>query len=139
MKYFFALVLFIFASQCSADGPTTTHGINAAGELITVDEEEFDYGPEGVDWGPNAYNTVRVVKNGKQIKSYKKQLCGFDPRGEKMTFSCAKNGKSPLAGATYMYVKELSACKGTLFICKEGCGAGAPRKLISDPWECDRY
>jgi hypothetical protein len=133
MKYFFAAVLSIVTSLAYADGPTTLHGINAAGELITVDQENFDYGPQGVAWGPNMFYTVLVKKDGKNIRTYEKQLCGHDSDGP---FSCAKKGESPLAGARYLYVKELPNCKGSLYACKEGCGPKAPRKLIKDPWEC---
>lgn len=132
MKYFFAAVLSIVTSLAYADGPTTLHGINAAGELITVDKEDFDYGPQGVEWGPNEFHTVLVKKDGKTIRSYKKQLCGYDGNG---SFSCSKKGESPLVGARYFYVKTLPNCEG-LYACKEGCGPEAPRELIKDPWEC---
>jgi hypothetical protein len=63
------------------DGPTTLRGANAAGELITVDEEYFDYGPNGTPWGPHQFHTVVVMKGGKTIRSYEKQLCGSNELG----------------------------------------------------------
>lgn len=131
-------VLLLPMFTCLADGPTTMWGINSAGELITVDQEYFDYGPGGTEWGPNQFHTVEVKVGEKVIHSHTKQLCGSNALGYSpgWQFSCREEGTSPLAGAVYSFEKELPDCEGYLFRCTSGCSARAPRELIKEPWEC---
>lgn len=139
MKSLVAALLILSAFACLADGPTTIRGINGSGEVITVNEEYFDYGPQGTPWGPNQFHTVVVTQSGKVVSSYNKQLCGSNGHGytPEWRFSCRKEGESPLAGATYSFKQELPDCKGYLFVCTQGCSPRAPRELTKDPWECD--
>jgi hypothetical protein len=114
-------------------------GINAAGERVRVNEEYFDYGPDGVGWGPTRYHTVAIEKDGKVLRTYERQLCGGNDLAYTpgWIFSCVKGGTSPLAGAVYRFTKELPDCGGYRFVCKEGCRAGAPREMIQEPYECE--
>ena len=139
MKYFSATILLIVCLLCRADGPTTISGVNDAGDVVRVDEEYFDYGPDGVGWGPTRYHTISIERDGKLLRSYEKQLCGSNDLGYSpgWIFSCAKEGNSPLAGAVYLFVNELPDCRGFRFVCKEGCGAEAPREMIKEPYECE--
>ena len=141
MKYLSGLLVFIFAAQCYADGPTTIHGMNASGEVFEIDLDESSDQVQGVgdDWWQMRYFTVQVKKRGKLVQSYEKQICdiGWPKESEKLKFFCIKKGDSPLAGAEYVEVRELAGCKGTLFVCRKGCSKRTPRELIKNPWECD--
>ena len=58
--------------------------------------------------------------------------------------SCAKNGKSPLAGTTYIVTKDMQdVCDETgkalvnRWTCVKGCGKDrAPKHIEGSPWEC---
>ena len=139
-KFFFAIALAILSGSVSADGPTSIHGVNAAGETIYADEEERHEEepvttPKYVRLG---HWSIRVgpAENSKQV--FPKQYCSnYGPAFQKgWTFTCSADGVSPLAGATYVFERGLPKCGGFLFVCQNGCGPRAPRTLVKDLWEC---
>jgi len=145
MKLLLFIAAIIFASNAHADGPTDTHGFNKAGEeiYIYVGSEIF-VPPEKGD--PNDHGhlqrrwTVEVVKRGEERfkvrEKYENQECDFDFK-EPESYSCGSDKKSPMTGAIFVVVKELSNCRGTLMKCVSGCNSRLPQKLITDPWECE--
>ncbi len=57
------------------------------------------------------------------------------------SFQCNKNGKSPLAGATFNIVRSekiKNFCKGNAVIykCIKGCKSTVPLVMVEQPWEC---
>jgi hypothetical protein len=148
-----AFVFLILSASSHADGPTPIHGINEAGEEITVYEDgtvptdehgviltELSKGvdhkkyPQSTEFSVSVY-TVKVLKRNGTKEEYKLQDCGNDALRLDFSFSC-RGGNSPLAGAKYEYVRELTKCGGSLMTCKTGCGPRAPREMIKAPWEC---
>lgn len=140
MKLFFSIVVLFFSAFVFAVGPTTIHGLNEAGEEIRADvEESYENEPVRTPSHPHYGPWSVVVSDGKnQRREFKQQYCGYSgpSYGSGWSFSCAREGNSPLAGTSYDFREELDNCGGFLFICKSGCNRRAPRELIDDLWEC---
>lgn len=138
MKLFFSIVVLSFSAFVFADGPTTIHGLNEAGEEIRADVEvSYEDEPVRTSSHPQFDPWSVVVSDGKKEKrEFKQQYCGFSGYGSSWSFSCAKEGNSPLAGTTYAFRESLDNCGGFLFVCTRGCSRHAPRELINDLWEC---
>lgn len=124
-----AIIFFLPASSFAA-GSTALEGTNAMGETITLYEE----------WTGDGFSkTIDIKVNEKRKDIFEKQPCEFKvlPNSSELSLICSRDGKSPLAGATYIVKKKwLKKCRGTLYICQSGCGPRAPRELIEHPWEC---
>ncbi len=85
---------------------------------------------------PLHYWAIRVTK-GAKVQVFEKDICGIpDIDGPALHFKCDSDGKSPLAGSTFVVKKELTKCRGTLYVCKTGCAPRVPQTLIKEPWEC---
>jgi hypothetical protein len=125
-------LLLVVSTAIYADGPTTIHGVNGAGEQIALDEEWLPAaGASNLAW--TGFYVVSVGAPGERPeKEFGAQHCGV----RVASFSCARGGQSPLAGTTYGFVRDLPNCRGSLFICTGGCGAHAPQEMIRDYWEC---
>lgn len=134
------LLFLLFAVTAHADGPTAIHGVNNDGETVSAHVEEY-YGnvpvrtplyPLYEQW------SIWVEAAGKPRREFKSQHCRYSgPIYQSgWSFSCARIGTSPLAGATYQYQKDLKKCGGHLFVCTSGCPPRAPRQMVKDYWEC---
>jgi len=133
MKSLRIVLILAFSTPVYAVGPTTIHGVNDSDERVELDEE----------WVPNRANpregnsptgfyVVLIKRNQEAVERFGGNVCHLASR----SFTCAREGKSPLAGATYDFKKDLPNCRGSLFVCSSGCNARAPRAMIQDPWEC---
>jgi len=133
MKKILTTFLLAFSVSIYAVGPTTIHGVNDSGERIAVDEEWLPQ-PENPGGGMRltGFYVVSIKKNKKAVQEFGGQSCSFGNN----TFSCTSEGESPLVGTTYLFVKDLPNCRGSLFVCKAGCGSRAPQAMIQDYWEC---
>jgi len=130
MKLRIAIVFLTLSTPLHADGPTDMHGVNQAGDEVLV-YEDGRIPPDG----HTPRHTVEVKKRGGQKEKYEKQDCGIDVRSTR-EFFCDSQGNSPLAGARYAPKRALKKCRGTLIVCKSGCGSRAPLEMVVDPWEC---
>jgi hypothetical protein len=136
MRRTITVSLLLLAVSAHADGPTAIHGTNDLGEEFVLNEQYFDFGPNNSPRYPLFYWEIHV-KKGANEQVFEKDFCGIpDFHGPGLHFKCESDAKSPLAGATYIKIKELTKCRGTLYVCKTGCGPRAPRELIKDAWEC---
>lgn len=133
------LVIFLLSLSVSiyADGPTTIHGVNSFGEHIAIDEEWLP-DPKNPNSGANhtGLYVVSIKADGKAAHELGGQHFEFRKTGNIGGFSSTIQNKSPLAGATYQFVKDLPNCRGSLFACKAGCGSRTPLTMTRDYWEC---
>src|SRR5689334_9773738 len=88
-------LLLAFSTSVYADGATTIHGVNSSGEQIALDEEWLPVpGASNLDW--TGFYVVSVGVPGERPKEeFGAQHCGV----RIASFSCARGGQSPLAGA----------------------------------------
>jgi len=131
----FLLLICLLPLSVNAVGPTDLNIYWDSGEWLRIYDAYYET-PEEDRTGHEPYSPYNMIlkKDNKIIKKFKKQYCGFDKSSSR--FSCEKGGSSPIAGVTYAQNKWLKKCRGTLYICKQGCGPDIPREMIQDPWEC---
>ncbi len=84
------------------------------------------------------YDIYVIVGETHQV--FSRQQCDFvERKGARGFFSCARNAKSPIAGATYKIVPNpRDNCDyQAKFVCVKGCGSSStPRVLTQSWWEC---
>lgn len=127
MRLYIAVLLSLMSTTRNAYGAVQTplRGTTTAGEAFYAEE---------VYWDPALKHPYRwKITTASGV--FEKQPCGTNFKNE-LTFWCAPEGSSPLAGTTYVFRKYLTKCGGTLLICKEGCSSRVPNALIEEPYEC---
>lgn len=113
---------------CVADGYAEIYGHTKSGLTIVI----FENGRDTSD--------IAIWRNKRQIAFYNDEPCSMDRSTSKAVLTCAANGKSPVAGATYLEKTIKGGCPKPEFIysCISGCrkGSAAPRRLERPHWEC---
>ena len=131
-KRFALAFLLVLSAPLYADGPTAIHGVNTSGKAIALYEEWLP-APGAQELQRTGLYAVSVGTPGeKPEREFGAQRCGV----REASFFCVSGGESPLAGATYGFVRDLPNCLGSLFICTGSCGGDAPAEMIRDYWEC---
>ena len=131
MKIALAFLLCFVSVTLHAAGSTPFSGVNKYGEVVIV-QENLELETEKPVGKPDYfYWAVEVKKKGKTTRRYPRQPCSYMG-----PFMCSKDGKSPLAGTTYIETRMLKKCGGFLYVCKKGCGPSAPQVLIKSHYEC---
>ncbi len=143
MKRIAALILLFVASYANADCQESWLEYQSSTLYLSVDYSQGCYQGELI------LNYAKLSKNGPPLGDPNLHLesLPFDrecqqkkkgQNGETVEFSCRKNGKSPLAGATYRFklIKTTIQCDEIdepdwehTFICVSGCGPTTPKKL----------
>lgn len=147
MKNWIVVALFFLASYAHADCQDTWLEYQSPALRLSVDYSEGCY------QGRLIINFQKLSKKGSQSGSQELQATpmAFETEcrtqrkgknGEVIEFSCRKDGRSPLAGATYRYkeYKTTIECDGVIepdiehaFVCISGCESAKPKKLHM-PW-----
>jgi hypothetical protein len=129
----------IFPAIAIAEGWTSVHGVNSRGERVT-----WEYAEEAgqIDGRRFVLGSVSVEKKGNLLRTNSDEKCTFDIQvNGRWGFACSMDGKSPLAGTTYLYDstiqrKTTSECSGTYYVCYRGCKRESPKHMYKEPWEC---
>jgi hypothetical protein len=128
------VIFFLFSSIARGDGPTDTSGINRLGETVTF---YYDYGYHGEKKG----HKITVSKAGSRDEIEKYELDEECPVWNDEEIQCDKNGKSPLAGATFRKIPnpDKDDCSYDVsYKCILGCdGKRVPLEMFKDFWECN--
>lgn len=137
------VIILCYSNYAFADGPTGISGKNVTGETVSgyeaannADEPVITPShPHFEHWDIS----ISIDNNSEPIQ-FQRQYCGYrgDTYSSNWSFSCSADGKSPLAGVTYIFDKtvKLPKCVGYPFVCKSGCNARTPRLMIKPYWEC---
>jgi len=117
---------------CNAATSVSIEGINTEGYYIIIDTEST----------PLSVLMFKETENSdlrrKSTQEFKNEPCVL----KDTSLVCDKNGKSPLAGTTYIRHKNVKNKNGCvdpefIYICKSGCDHNklAPRELHQDHYE----
>jgi hypothetical protein len=125
-----SLLIVVFVPLvCHADGYSEIYGHTKSGLTVVI----FEDGRTTSD--------IAVWRGNDQIAFYRDEPCSI-PRSDspKAELICAPNGKSPVAGATYLEKKVVNWSPGKpeyTYSCTSGCARNsiAPHVLERFPWE----